>query len=33
LVSGVFLLSVAIYEFVVKRVPVLDTLFGLTRKE
>ena len=33
LVSGVFLLSVAIYEFVVRRVPVLDTLFGLTRKE
>ena len=33
LVCGVLLLSVAIYEFVVRRVPVLDTLFGLTRKE
>ena len=32
LIMGILLLSVAIYEFVVRRVPVLDTLFGLTGK-
>lgn len=33
LITGILLLSVAIYEFVVRRVPVLDTLFGIAKKE
>ena len=33
LITGILLLSVAIYEFVLKRVYILDMLFGIAKKE
>ena len=33
LVTGILLLSVATYDFVLRRVPVLDTLFGIAREK
>ena len=33
LITGILLLSVAIYEFVLRRVSVLDLLFGVTREK